>query len=248
MLRRIIYLDTESGSELIMPVTPSGYQTETAREAESLDMAYYSRVNLPGLKAPYELSETYLLPAGAYPFGGDADAQHYLDWLIKRCEDGTVCRYIVSGTNVNDAILITNVRYGEQDGTNDVYVTVTRRQYVELQTEITVDTQNLRRSSDTKENTGSEQSYTVKNGDCLWDICRNYYGDGSLCYKLAAYNSIANANLIYTGQTLRLPDASVLGGASGTGTAQAPGTSAKETLATERKRIDSLRDPVALPY
>lgn len=256
MLRRIIWLDTESGSELVMPVTPSSYQTEKAREAESLDMAYFSRVNLPGLKSPYELSETYLLPAQDYPFAATAsDPQTYLDWLTKRCNAGTVCRYIVSGTNVNDAVLITDVRHEERDGTNDVYVTVTRREYVELQTEVTVDTQNMSRASGTQESAGAEQSYTVQSGDCLWDICRTYYGDGSLCYQLAAYNSIANANLIYAGQNLKLPDASVLSGISGSGSSAAASSGAaasqakeeaKATIAKERQRLNDQWQVVAM--
>ena len=38
-------------------------------------------------------------------------------------------------------------------------------------------------------------------GDTLWGICRRYYGDGQLAWKLAEANGIKNANLIYPGQT-----------------------------------------------
>ena len=43
-------------------------------------------------------------------------------------------------------------------------------------------------------------------GDTLWGICRRTYGDGTLAWKLAEYNSIKNANLIYPGQIVKLPD------------------------------------------
>ena len=39
----------------------------------------------------------------------------------------------------------------------------------------------------------------------LWGICRRYYGDGSLAWRLAAANGIANANLIRPGQVLTIP-------------------------------------------
>ena len=39
----------------------------------------------------------------------------------------------------------------------------------------------------------------------LWGICRRYYGGGSLAWRLAAANGIANANLIRPGQVLTSP-------------------------------------------
>ena len=49
------------------------------------------------------------------------------------------------------------------------------------------------------------RSYTVVSGDTMWGICRKFYGDGSLAWRLAAANGVANANLIYPGQTLTIP-------------------------------------------
>ena len=53
-------------------------------------------------------------------------------------------------------------------------------------------------------------------GDCLWTICKRFYGDGSLAYKLATANNIKNPNLIYPGQVLTLPDKAVLVGYAAT--------------------------------
>ena len=60
--------------------------------------------------------------------------------------------------------------------------------------------------------TVTQQSYTIQSGDTLWGICRTFYGDGTLAYKLADYNGIKNANLIYDGDTLKLPEKSLLTG------------------------------------
>lgn len=48
--------------------------------------------------------------------------------------------------------------------------------------------------------------YTVKSGDTLWTIAREYLGDGSRYMEIAALNGIANPNLIFAGQevTIRL--------------------------------------------
>ena len=50
----------------------------------------------------------------------------------------------------------------------------------------------------------------VVKGDTLWAIARKYYGDPQLCWRLASYNQIKNANLIFPGQVVRLPDKGAL--------------------------------------
>lgn len=51
------------------------------------------------------------------------------------------------------------------------------------------------------------QSYTVKDGDCLWNIAKQVYGSGAQYKKIYEANrgKISNPNLIYTGQQLVLP-------------------------------------------
>ena len=51
-----------------------------------------------------------------------------------------------------------------------------------------------------------QDNYTVVKGDTLWGICRRTYGDGALAWKLAEANGIKNANLIFPGQVVKLPD------------------------------------------
>ena len=53
-------------------------------------------------------------------------------------------------------------------------------------------------------------SYVVREGDSLWSICRKFYNDSSLAYRLAAANGISNPNLITPGQVLIIPDVSAL--------------------------------------
>lgn len=50
------------------------------------------------------------------------------------------------------------------------------------------------------------QQYTVQKGDCLWYIAARFLGDGSRYREIAQLNNIANPNLIFPGQVIRLPD------------------------------------------
>lgn len=45
-------------------------------------------------------------------------------------------------------------------------------------------------------------------------IARKFYGDANLCWRLAAYNNIPNANIINPGQVLKIPPRDQLPAAS----------------------------------
>lgn len=53
----------------------------------------------------------------------------------------------------------------------------------------------------------AQRTYTVKKGDCLWNIAKRYYGNGALYTKIYDANThkIANPNLIYPGQVFVIP-------------------------------------------
>jgi nucleoid-associated protein YgaU len=51
--------------------------------------------------------------------------------------------------------------------------------------------------------TGS--TYTVVKGDFLWNIAVRAYGDGYQWVKIAKANSLANPNLVFSGNVLNLP-------------------------------------------
>lgn len=50
------------------------------------------------------------------------------------------------------------------------------------------------------------KSYTVKEGDTLWAISEEVYGDGFSWNKIAEENKVVDANKLETGQTLSIPE------------------------------------------
>ena len=51
-------------------------------------------------------------------------------------------------------------------------------------------------------------NYTVKSGDCLWNIAKKLLGDGTRWKEIYELNTdkIENPNLIYPGQQLTMPE------------------------------------------
>lgn len=59
----------------------------------------------------------------------------------------------------------------------------------------------------TTDNSKKKRYYTVKKGDCLWNIAKKYYGNGAQYKKIynANKDKIKNPNLIYPGQKFLIP-------------------------------------------
>ena len=86
-------------------------------------------------------------------------------------------------------------------------------------------------SRDSATGTSTTKTCTVASGETLWGISRKFYGDGSLAWRLAAANGIANANLIRPGQVLAIPPLDQLPAAA------AKPASAQVAAATEVREV-----------
>lgn len=204
---QFIFKDTETGEEFLFPVTPEGYEIEHGRKAESLEMQTVGQVNLPGLPILFSQTLRCLLPARAYPFlapGAETNPFVYLERLEKWSDAGTVLRLVVSGTPVNVPVLLESVTWREQDGTGDLYSDLTLRRFRPLQTART-DQATGNQERPAEEGPGRPNTYTVRQGDTLWAICRQFYGDPTVYPKVAQASGIANPSLIFPGQVLTLP-------------------------------------------
>lgn len=207
MQRKMIFRDTGTNEEWVMPVTPAGYEIEHGRQIIGMTMQAVGSVNLPGPAVLLDQELEFLLPARDYPFnqpGTNLNPFVYLERLEKWSDAGTVLRFIVSDTPVNAAVLLGPIRYREKDGTNDIYCTVPIKGYRSLTAETVEVDENTSRVVEAEP--AHQKTYTVAKGDTLSGICRRIYGDASLYGRLAAANDIKNPDLIYPGQVLILPE------------------------------------------
>ena len=213
MLRIVTLLSEAEGRELTLPVTPLSYSWRKGALIETVQLDQIGEINLAAGAAMGDCTlEDVLLPAQRYPFlvpGAAADPEYYLSALRAWRDQGTVVRLIVSGTGINESCLIESLTYGERDGTNDVYCSISLREWRKPEAAVlAVSGAQAQTDRDTQTGASYEKTYTVVSGDCLWNIAKKFYGSGTDYKRIAAANPfITNPNLIYPGQVLTIPAA-----------------------------------------
>lgn len=176
---------------------------------------------LPNVKYPFAI----------YKGNRFKDAEYYLKKIEKLKTRKKSFRFIVvreiqSGDNLFD----TNMKVSIEDYTitddagngTDITVSIKLKQYKSYSTKMVTIIEPVAAAVETTqaetpptvipppvetrpvESPPSPQTYTVVEGDCLWNICKQYLGDGSRYQEIADLNGIANPNLIYPGQVIKL--------------------------------------------
>lgn len=136
----------------------------------------------------------------------------FLNWM----NSNQTINFVITPRMVNANVKITSFEWGEQDGSGDVYYTLKWKQVrvitiKKMQTTSSSTTQNTeRKPSETKDKTSStsQKTHTVKSGDSLFKIAKQYLGDGAKYPQLVEKNKtkypslVSNPNLIKNGWVL----------------------------------------------
>lgn len=207
-----VFLDVASGEELVMPTyAQAGYTWRHGMGMETVSLSELGSIAAPTARTLCAEPLEVLLPAQDYPFnvpGANLDPWAYVEALERRCDARSVQRYIITGTPVNAAVYIEEISYTEPDGTGDIRATIRLQEAKTPKAAPAASSLELGLELESREEPGGDlvpSSYTVAGGDTMFAIARRFYGDGSLCWRLAAYNSIKNANVIHPGQVIQLP-------------------------------------------
>jgi len=211
MLRNIIIKNTEQNSELTLPVTPAQFEISHGVRVETINIHTVGDVNIAGYPTLATIKIDCMFPAQYYPFNNSAstiEPYEYVKIFLNYCDYHPLLRFVVSGTTINLPVILESIDYGEKDGTNDVYATLTFREMkilTAVQSGTTTVSGSLSRNYSSGAAANKANSCTVARGDTLSGICRKYYGNSGLYTKLAKYNGIKNPSLIYPGQVIKLP-------------------------------------------
>lgn len=212
-----VYLD-----KILLPVAPQKIDMKINNQNKTINLINEGEVNIlkqPGLTT---VDFTFLVPHTKYPFAiykngftGIADVLDELERLKKRDEPFqfiVVRKSDLFGTNITVSIEDYTINEDVKNGL-DVDVSICLKQYK------VYGTKTVNQSSETAIVVGSPrpannspqpksaQTYTVKKGDCLWNIAKNFYGTGIDYQKIANANTgiIKQPNLIHPGDVLTIP-------------------------------------------
>lgn len=213
---------------VLMPITPSKVKVKINNQNETLTLINGEEINIlkePGLT---DVSFDLLLPQVSYPFtnGGAQSADYYLSLFERLKTAKQPFQFILNRSMpTGRRLFYTNLTVGMEDYQItddaeegfDITVTVSLKQYRHYGTK-TVTIQPTPTPAETptatveqpqRETSQAPQqtTYTVKSGDCLWNIAKKYLGDGSRYNEIYELNKdkITNPNLIYPNQVLTLP-------------------------------------------
>ena len=216
----------------LLPVAPSKLEIKINNANKTLALINEGEINIlkkPGLT---DIEFTCGIPQVRYPYAvykeGFRGADYFLDYFeslknSRKPFQFIVCRVLPSDRklfNTNIKVTLEDYKLTEDAGDGfDVTVKVKLKQWRDYGTKtvnITMAASKPRaaaepqRESTTSPAPAQAASYTVVKGDCLWNIAKKFYGNGSK-YTVIYYANKGviggNPNLIYPEQVLTIPAA-----------------------------------------
>lgn len=217
--------------KMLCPIAPSKLQLKIGNKNKTMTLIGEGEVNILKQAGLTDVSFDLLLPNVNYPFAtyksGFKTANYFLNELEKLKTDRKPFQFIVTRLLPNGKMLFdTDMKVSlesyeiKEDAKQgfDVVVSIKLKQYREFGTKTCnvtfastkpkVSVQTTRPANNSPA-PSANKTYTVVKGDCLWNIAKKFYGNGSkytVIYN-ANKDKIKNPNLIYPGQVLTIPTA-----------------------------------------
>ena len=213
---------------VLMPITPSKVKVKINNQNKTLTLISGEEINILKEAKLTDVSFDVVLPQVPYPFtnGGAQSADYYLSLFERLKQSKTPFQWILNRSRPDGvALFYSNLTVGLEDYQItddakegfDLTVSVKLKQYRAFGTKTVQITPSPAPSQPAtatvqkppRETTSAPKAanYTVKSGDCLWNIAKKQLGDGSRWKEIYELNKdkIKNPNLIYSGQSLTMP-------------------------------------------
>ncbi len=214
--------------KVLMPVTPAKVTVKVNNQNNTITLINGEEIHILQSAGLTSVTFDLLFPHTPYPFANKAvqSAQYYItllerlktgkqpfQWILHRMKlDGTSLFF----SNLTVALEEYEIKEDAEEGF-DIIVSVKLKQWKAYGTKkVTVKqpTAPHEKAKVSIQNPPREQTnapktntYTVKKGDCLWNIAKKYLGNGARYTEIYDLNKskMQNPNLIYPGQVLTLP-------------------------------------------
>lgn len=198
-----------------LPVLPEKVKISMGTNDQSVDVAGLGEILIAQSRKATEFSFSSFFPAAAFP----GIAVSYLtkptalrDKLTEWKNSDKPVHLIITGLGIDVYCRITKFVPSEEGGdVGTVNYDITFKEYREpkvrqVKVEISTKTATVQQNTARTDNTTTALTYTVKKGDCLWNIAKKLLGSGAKYTQIFNLNRniIKNPNLIYVGQVLRI--------------------------------------------
>lgn len=219
---------------VLLPIAPEKLTLKIKNQNKTITLINEGEVNLLKDAGLTDVEFDVLLPAVQYSFATYENEFKRISYFLDHFEElktskkpfgFKVARQMPDGKLLFDTSMTVSMEsYTLTENVNEGFdskVSIKLKQYKYFGTkrvkvskpETTKTTNNVTATVETpRETTNSpapkkETTYTVKKGDCLWNIAKRFYGDGSKYKKIYEANKdkIHNPNLIYPNQVLVIP-------------------------------------------
>lgn len=202
-----------------LPVNPEKFTIKNDSSNDSIDIAGLGEITIIQSRPALEFSFSSFFPYYSFPgIKGIQNMWSPLVWVQRISawkESRKPIHFIVTGCGIDLYCTIESFRYYQEGGDPGTYqYDLTLKEYREIAVrQVTVNTATqkatVQNTQQRVDNTQQPKTYTVVQGDCLWNIAKKFYGDGSQYKKIYEANKEVigsqNPNLIKPGYILTIP-------------------------------------------
>lgn len=183
---------------IMLPVLPSSLEVKREGNNSTYELANIGEVTLCKTPKPAKISLEGMFTKNYYPFiTADylEEPKSYVDKIEGWFLDKKVIRFVAAGVEVPVSMRMTieDFSYSESGGeVGDISYSISLKEYrdfeikkveIQIAKPVSPSTPPSRPTEAPKAKT-----HTVKKGDCLWAIAKQYYGDGSKYPKIYELN------------------------------------------------------------
>lgn len=205
--------------KLQFPVLPETINIKSGSNNDNLNIAGLGEITIMQSRPAYQFSFSSFFPKTRFPDIAVSSLTAPLTLVEKiknwKASDKPV-HFIITSCGIDLYCTIENFDTNEDGGdVGTIYYSITLKEYrevavrqVSVKVESVTATATVEKSSPRVDNTVAAKTYTVKRGDCLWNIAKAQLGSGSRYTEIYNLNKSVigrNPNLIYAGQVLTLP-------------------------------------------
>ena len=187
----MITIGTLNGkNSLTIPIMPSSFEVTTEQDHQTVNIVNFGEILLKGNRKLKSLTFSSFFPKQKYSFADTNDKNPYkLVKKIEKWKDNKTTLRVSTGCGVKLTCVIQSFNYSEQDGTKDVYYTITFTEYT-------------KQKGKRAQKEVQKKEYTCVSGDNFYKVARKATGSTSNAEKIAKANKLKVSSKLKKGQKL----------------------------------------------